>query len=66
MNVQRWLELREMEKNNPEELDRIGRAVAAQVGIIYAKEQLTAMDVLVAENHRDNTEAMKRIVDWFR
>lgn len=66
MNVKRWKELRDLEKNNPEELQRIGREVSAQVGIIFAKDNLTAVDVMQCENMRDHPEAIKRIRDWIR
>jgi hypothetical protein len=65
MNVKRWKELRDMEENNPEELERIGREVAVQVGIIFAKDKLTAMDVMICENKRDHPETMQRITEWF-
>lgn len=66
MNAKRWKELRDLEKNNPEELERIGREVAAQVGIIFAKDRLTAVDVMCAENKRDYPENIKNIHDWIQ
>jgi len=64
MNVQRWKELRQMEKDNLAELERIGREIGKQLGIIWAKDSLCAMDVMIAENKRDHPETMQRIQKW--